>query len=121
MMRRETGKEQEVKALCGEGVATHPDPEPCVVVRKDGGDGSTGERICRRLSTRCGRFWCETGAVIACRCGPSAPPQLRHELNGITAIYAGEIWRTELAGCEALDMVGSGSERKIGTEEDLLC
>jgi hypothetical protein len=39
-----------VKTLGGEGVATHPGPEPCVIVRKHGCDASAGERIGRRLS-----------------------------------------------------------------------
>jgi hypothetical protein len=33
-MRRETGKEQEVQVLYGEGVAIHTGPEPCAVPRE---------------------------------------------------------------------------------------
>jgi hypothetical protein len=33
-----------------EGVANHIGPEPCAVVRKDGGDSSVGERIGQSLS-----------------------------------------------------------------------
>src|SRR5262249_24707357 len=54
------------------------------------------------------------------RCGASAPTELRHEVEGIAAINAGKILRIELATREALDMVGSGSEGKIGAKEDLL-
>jgi hypothetical protein len=39
-----------VRVLCSEGVATHTGPEPCVVVRKDGGEASAGERIGQPLS-----------------------------------------------------------------------
>ena len=34
----------------GEGVANHIDPEPCAVVRKDGGEASVGERTGQPLS-----------------------------------------------------------------------
>jgi hypothetical protein len=53
------------------------------------------------------------------RCGASGPTELRHEVKGIAAINAGEILRIELAACEALDMIGSVPEGKIGTKEDL--
>jgi hypothetical protein len=43
-VRRETGKEQEVKVLYSEGVATHTAPEPCVVSREGQGEASAGER-----------------------------------------------------------------------------
>jgi RNA-directed DNA polymerase len=39
-----------VKVLCSEGVATHTGPEPCVDVRKGGGEASVGERIGQQLS-----------------------------------------------------------------------
>jgi hypothetical protein len=39
-----------VKVLCSEGVATHTGPEPCVVVCKDGGEASVGDRIGQPLS-----------------------------------------------------------------------
>jgi hypothetical protein len=39
-----------VKVLCSEGLATHTGPEPCVAVRKDGGEASVGERIGQQLS-----------------------------------------------------------------------
>ena len=39
-MRRETGKEYEVKVLYGEGVANHTGPEPCGVVREGGVEAS---------------------------------------------------------------------------------
>ena len=35
---------------CDEGVAIHIGPEPCVVVCKDGGEASVGERIGQPLS-----------------------------------------------------------------------
>ena len=43
-MRRETGKEQEVQVLYGEGVAIHTDPEPCAVTREGLGEASVGAR-----------------------------------------------------------------------------
>jgi len=43
-MRRETGKEQGVQVLYGEGVATHTVPEPCAVSREGLGEASVGER-----------------------------------------------------------------------------
>jgi hypothetical protein len=39
-----------MKKSNSEGVATHADPEPCVVVRKDGGEASVGARAGRVLS-----------------------------------------------------------------------
>jgi len=39
-----------VKVLCSEGVASHTGPEPCVVVCKDGGEATVGERIGQPLS-----------------------------------------------------------------------
>ncbi len=39
-----------MKKSNSEGVATHADPEPCVVVRKDGGEASAGARAGRVLS-----------------------------------------------------------------------
>jgi hypothetical protein len=48
--RRETGKEYEVKVLCGEGVANHTGPEPCGRVREDTVEASAGERIGQPLS-----------------------------------------------------------------------
>ena len=50
----------------------------------------------------------------------SALTELRHQVEGVTAIYPREIFRIELAACQTLDMVGSGSEWKIGAKEDLL-
>ena len=35
-MRRETGRRYEVKVLCGEGVASHTDPESCAAIGEDG-------------------------------------------------------------------------------------
>jgi len=49
-VRRETGKEYEVKVLYGEGVAIHTGPEPCVRVREGTGEASAGERIGQPLS-----------------------------------------------------------------------
>ena len=40
-----TGKEQEVKVLYGEGVASHIGPEPCVGTREGDSEASAGERI----------------------------------------------------------------------------
>ena len=39
-----------MKVRHDEGVATHIDPEPCVVVREDGVEASVGERIGQPLS-----------------------------------------------------------------------
>jgi len=44
-VRRETGNEQSVQVRCDEGVAIHIGPEPCVAIRKDGGEASVGECI----------------------------------------------------------------------------
>ncbi len=43
-VRRETGKEYEVKVLYGEGHANHTGPEPCVAAREGGGEASAGVR-----------------------------------------------------------------------------
>ena len=43
-MRRETGKEQEVRVLYGEGVATDTVPEPCAVSREGLGEASAVAR-----------------------------------------------------------------------------
>src|SRR4029453_11445388 len=47
---RETGNEQSVQVRYDEGVAIHIGPEPCVAVRKGGGEASVGERIGQPLS-----------------------------------------------------------------------
>jgi RNA-directed DNA polymerase len=44
-VRRETGKEYEVKVLDDEGVAIHIDPEPCIGVREGDGEASAGEHV----------------------------------------------------------------------------
>lgn len=44
VVRRETGKEQEVEVLYGEDLASHAGPEPCVVSREGQGEASAGER-----------------------------------------------------------------------------
>ena len=49
-MRRETGNEQSVQVRYDEGIAIHIGPEPCVAVRKGGGEASVGERIGQPLS-----------------------------------------------------------------------
>src|SRR5258708_8661204 len=49
-VRRETGKEYEVKVLSSEGVASHTGPEPCGRVREDAVEASAGERIGQPLS-----------------------------------------------------------------------
>ena len=49
-MRRETGKEYEVKVRCGEGVAIHIAPDLCAGAREDVGEASVGERIGQPLS-----------------------------------------------------------------------
>ena len=43
-MRRETGKEQEVKVHYDEDLASHIAPEPCVVFREGQGEASAGVR-----------------------------------------------------------------------------
>jgi hypothetical protein len=59
-VRRETGNEQSVQVRYDEGVAIHIGPEPCVAVRKGGGEASVGERIGQPLSLRR-----STGGVLA--------------------------------------------------------
>ncbi len=49
-VRRETGIEEWMKEPYVEGVATHDDPESCVVVRKGGGEALTGVRAGEVLS-----------------------------------------------------------------------
>ena len=49
-VRRETGKEYEVKVLRSEGVANHTGPEPCDRVREDTVEALAGERIGQPLS-----------------------------------------------------------------------
>ena len=41
-----------MKELYVEGLATHDDPESCVVVRKDGGEALTGVRAGRAIEPR---------------------------------------------------------------------
>ncbi len=43
-MRRETGKEQEVKVLYDEDLASHIGPKPCVLSREGQGEASAGVR-----------------------------------------------------------------------------
>ncbi len=50
LVRRETGIEEWMKEPYVEGVATHDDPESCVVVRKGGGEALTGVRAGEVLS-----------------------------------------------------------------------
>ena len=49
-MRRETGKEQEVKVLYDEGLASHIDPASCASDREVRSEALTGERAGRPLS-----------------------------------------------------------------------
>jgi hypothetical protein len=44
VVRRETGKEQEVQVLYDEDIASHIAPEPCVVSREGQGEASAGDR-----------------------------------------------------------------------------
>jgi hypothetical protein len=44
VVRRETGKEQEVQVLYDEDIASHIAPEPCVVFREGQGEASAGDR-----------------------------------------------------------------------------
>ena len=44
VVRRETGKEQEVQVLYDEDVASHIAPKPCVVSREGRGEASAGDR-----------------------------------------------------------------------------
>ena len=45
IVRRETGKEQEVQVLYDEDVASHIAPEPCVVSREGQGEASSGDHV----------------------------------------------------------------------------
>jgi len=49
-VRRETGKEYEVKVFDDKDVASHIDPKPCVGIREDAGEASVGESIGQPLS-----------------------------------------------------------------------
>ena len=49
-VRRETGKEYEVRVLSDEGLASHIGPESCGSAREDLSEASTGERAGRPLS-----------------------------------------------------------------------
>ena len=49
-MRRETGKELEVRVLCDEGIVTHIGPESCAGPREGTGEASAGERVGQLLS-----------------------------------------------------------------------
>src|SRR4029450_3680582 len=49
-LRREPGNEQSVQVRYDEGVAIHIGPEPCVAVRKGGGEASVGGRIGQPVS-----------------------------------------------------------------------
>jgi len=47
-----TGMEEEMQVLYTEGLATHGDPESCVVARKGGGEALTGARAGRAIEPR---------------------------------------------------------------------
>ena len=49
-MRRETGKEYEVRVLYDEDLASHIGPESCGAAREDRDEALTGERAGRPLS-----------------------------------------------------------------------
>ena len=50
VVRRETGKEEVVRAHCDEGVANHVGPEPCAGNREGVGEASVGVRAGQPLS-----------------------------------------------------------------------
>ena len=55
-VRREAGREQEVKVLYGKGIANRTGPEPCAVDREVGGEASAGGDAGQPLSLeKCNR------------------------------------------------------------------
>lgn len=61
VVRRETGKEQEVQVLYDEDVASHIAPEPCVLSREGQGEASAGAHIGWPLSHESGFSRMPTG------------------------------------------------------------
>ena len=61
VVRRETGKEQEVQVLYDEDIASHIAPEPCVVSREGQGEASAGDRAGWPLSHESGNSRAPTG------------------------------------------------------------
>ena len=61
VVRRETGKEQEVQVLYDEDVASHVAPKPCVVFREGRGEASAGARAGWPLSHESGNSRAPTG------------------------------------------------------------
>ena len=68
VVRRETGKEQEVQVLYDEDVASHIAPKPCVVTREGQGEASAGDRLVRASREHCRRSrGTRLAAGTACR------------------------------------------------------
>src|ERR1700689_2190167 len=61
VVRRETGKEQEVQVLYDEDVASHIAPEPCAVSREGPGEASAGDHAGWPLSHESGNSRAPTG------------------------------------------------------------
>jgi len=61
VVRRETGKEQEVQVLYDEDIASHIAPEPCVVSREGQGEASVGDHAGWPLSHESGDSRTPTG------------------------------------------------------------
>jgi len=61
VVRRETGKEQEVQVLYDEDIASHIAPEPCVVSREGQGEASAGDHAGWPLSRESRIFQTPTG------------------------------------------------------------
>ena len=65
VVRRETGKEQEVQVLYDEDVASHIAPEPCVLSREGPGEASAGAHAGWPLSRE--RPLSRAPTVLPCR------------------------------------------------------
>ena len=122
VVRRETGKEQEVQVLYDEDVASHIAPEPCVLSREGQGEASAGAHIGWPLSHESGFSRMPTGlptwkatrlvasSRVAGRSGVVRDPSMcGHSLSGNREI-------SSLAGVVAPSVpsvrVGEGSNPK---------
>ena len=65
VVRRETGKEQEVQVLYDEDIASHIAPEPCVLSREGQGEASAGAHAGWPLSRESAKSRAPT--VLPCR------------------------------------------------------
>lgn len=92
-----------------EGLANHVDPEPCIVVRKGGGEASVGEVIGQPLS----RVRIDSGCRRCCEGGR------QHDETRNREYLASPAWSENLA-CEEASCEGTGRSQVRPAEMRLL-